>query len=382
MAIHVQNDFHGANACAIEPLVRGDTDVVRFAAAPHGGTEALWFHLRLVECSSRPLELVLTNVDTLLGNQLEWANVRPVIRHANGAWERAAAPLVRELADGRHHAVWRLRPLYDSLEFAFCYPYSLGEMEVTRAAGNGYWSLDEIGVTAAGRRLPRLTNGYGRPGDRTPGVYLLARQHAGETPGSWVLDGLLRSAVDTVDPDSLRLWIVPLANLDGVLDGDYGKDPFPHDLNRAWTTPPMRHEVLVMGGDMQRWSARCRPSLAVDLHAPGATEADGAYFFLPRAEAPEDQLAACRRATDAVIAALPPELVHQEPVRQPGYPSRWDANGTVGNYVWERLGVPALSMETPYASSRGHLLTRSEYRRLGAALLQGICALIGKGQAP
>ena len=33
-------------------------------------------------------------------------------------------------------------------------------------------------------------------------------------------------------------------------------------------------------------------------------------------------------------------------------------------------------METPYSSSRGLVLTRAEYRRLGAALLDGIRAYL------
>ena len=42
--------------------------------------------------------------------------------------------------------------------------------------------------------------------------------------------------------------------LDDVLSGAYGKDPFPHDLNRAWGDPPMRHETLVMRHDIRRWA--------------------------------------------------------------------------------------------------------------------------------
>ena len=95
-------------------------------------------------------------------------------------------------------------------------------------------------------------------------------------PGSWVLDGLLRHAAQALDPSQLLIWVTPFAHLDGIVQGDYGKDPFPWDLNRAWTTPPMRHEVRVMQSDMTRWSQRCQPALVLDLHAPSPGEADGA----------------------------------------------------------------------------------------------------------
>jgi len=372
MSIHVQIDFPGGNACAVETLTQGTTDLIRFAAHPHGGTEALWFFFRVVECAERPVALELTNLDSLLANPSEWDQVRPVVRHAGGPWERIAPPEVDLLPDGRHRAIWTIEPEYDSFEFAFCFPYSLGDLEVTRATFGDYWKLDPIGVTAKGRRLPRISNGYGAEESNIPGLYLLARQHAAETPGSWVLDGLLRRAAETVDPTELIIWTVPLANLDGVLDGDYGKDPFPYDLNRAWTVPPMRHEVLVLQRDIDRWAQRCRPALVVDLHAPSGTESDGAYFFLPRATQSAESIDATRRAVEAILPALPKGLIRPEPIIQPSYPSRWGDDGTVGAYVWEHLTIPSLSMETPYASSRGTLFTREEYRRLGSRLLNGI----------
>ena len=252
----------------------------------------------------------------------------------------------------------------------------IGDLEVTRASGRDYWQLDTIGVTAGGRLLPRVSNSYGVAEDSAPGVYLIARQHAGETPGSWVLDGLLRRAVEAVNANDLIIWAVPFANMDGVVDGDYGKDPFPHDLNRAWTTPPMRHEVTVIRGDMARWSRRCRPALVVDLHAPGPTETDGAYFFLPRASRSAESIEATRKAAAAVLPSLPGELVSQTPSRQPDYPSRWSEEGVLNVHVWDTFNIPCISMETPYSSSRDTLFTRDQYRRLGSGLLDGICAYL------
>ena len=376
MALHVQTDFPGGNACAVETLVADRIDIVRFAADPHSGTEALWFFFRVVECSERPVELVLTNVDSCLGDGSQWHTVRPVLRHAGGPWERMPAAELRHLDDGRHHAVWRVDPDYDSFEFALCYPYMIGDLEVTRATGRDYWRLDTIGVTASGRLLPRMSNSYGVSENSTPGVYLIARQHAGETPGSWVLDGLLRRAAEVASANDLIIWAVPFANLDGVVDGDYGKDPFPHDLNRAWTIPPMRHEVAVIQGDMTRWSRRCRPALVVDLHAPGPTETDGAYFFLPRASQSEESIEAIRKVAAAVLPSLPGGLVSQTPIRQPDYPSRWSEEGVLNVHVWDAFNIPCISMETPYSSSRDILFTRDQYRRLGAGLLDGICSYL------
>ena len=372
MSLHVQTDFPGGNACAIDVRQTADRDIVYFAADPGGGTEALWFYFRVVECSERPVELVLSNLDTCLGGgSANWENVRPVVRQAGSTWERLPNAEIDTLADGRRQAAWTITPRYDSFECALCFPYGLSDLEMTRAACGDYWGLDLIGVTSGGQPLPRLSN---TAKAEAPGLYLVARQHSGETPGSWVLDGLLRHAAASLDPADLLIWAVPLADLDGIVAGAYGKDPFPWDLNRAWTTPPMRHETRVISSDLARWARQATPALGVDFHAPGPTEAEGAYFFLPREERPEASRAAAQIAVDAIAPALPKALLHAQPTRQVAYPSRWDATATLDAHIWDHFEIPCLALETPYTSSHNTLLTREQYRRLGAALLDGICA--------
>lgn len=372
MALAVESAFPGGNACAVEIVSSGDRHVVRFAADPHGGTEALWFYFRVEGCDGRQVELVLSNADSCLGAGSQWDATRPVFRQAGGDWERIGRTELRALPDGRHEPAWVVQPTGASFEFAFCYPYGPDDLADTLAVRQGYWREDCIGVSSRGRPLIRLSNSYGGPDASLPGVYLFARQHSGETPGSWVVDGLLRAAAQTLDPTELTVWVVPFANLDGVLDGDYGKDPFPHDLNRAWVIPPMRHEVLVYQRDMRRWATRCRPVLVMDSHAPGATEADGAYFHLPRQSRPPASIAAARVLAETVLAHLPPELTRQQPLKSADYPSRWADNGTVGAFAWDTFGIPCLSMETPYALSRDVVLTRERYRELGTSVLEGI----------
>ena len=108
-----------------------------------------------------------------------------------------------------------------------------------------FWRVDTIGVSQGGRPLLRLSNDYGRPKGERPGVFLMARQHSGEVSGAWVLDGVLRRFAELGEAAPL-VWAIPLANIDSVEQGDYGKDNFPYDMNRAWGKLPMRHETLVL----------------------------------------------------------------------------------------------------------------------------------------
>jgi hypothetical protein len=256
---------------------------------------------------------------------------------------------------------------------AYCYPYGLPDVETLVRETGGYWHVDSIGVSQGGRSLLRLSNDCGQVDDRRPGLYLLARQHAGETPGSWVLDGFMRHVADLGDAGPM-VWAVPLTNVDGVVGGDYGKDNFPYDLNRAWGRPPMRHEVLVLQADMRRWAERCRPALVLDMHAPGACETSGIYCYLPD---PTEHSAFHQEAlvwSTAIRSALTSQYAAESFERVARYASRWETPRCTG-YCWSRYSVCGLSIETPYAMVGEVVLTCERYREAGARIA---AAVIGR----
>jgi hypothetical protein len=162
-----------------------------------------------------------------------------------------------------------------------------------------------------------------------------------------------------------------LTNIDGVENGDYGKDNFPYDLNRAWGRPPMRHEVLVMQADMQRWTQRCRPTLAIDFHAPGACETSGIYAYVPDPERDQAHSQAVLPWAEAVEAALASTYAAASFSRVAHYPSRWETP-RLTTYSWYDLGVPAITFETPYALIGEHVMTREDYGDAGRRIAAGV----------
>jgi hypothetical protein len=215
-----------------------------------------------------------------------------------------------------------------------------------------------------------LSNGYGEVGGDRPGLYLVARQHSGETPGSWVLDGFLRH-VASLGHGAPLVWAVPLANADGVEGGDYGKDNFPYDLNRAWGQPAMRHEVLVYKRDTQRWRARCRPVLALDFHAPGACETGGIYCYVPSPSEYAELYQEILGWTAALKSALGSEYAADTFERVADYPSRWKTPN-FSRHFWAQGGLCSFGIETPYAMVGDLVLTRARYREAGARIARGV----------
>jgi predicted deacylase len=202
----------------------------------------------------------------------------------------------------------------------------------------------------------------------------MARQHAGETSGSWVLDGFLRAAAK--DGDGPLIWAVPLADIDGVSEGRYGKDQFPRDFNRAWplNCQPFRHETLCLSRDINHWRTRCRPVLALDFHSPGGTQTDGVYAYVPKPErflAMHEQAVAWGRAfAEALGSYAAPDFC-----KLARYMSRWEAP-SFPLYAAGALSIPALTIETPYAMAGDQVLTRDDYRAIGRRMYNVVAARI------
>lgn len=373
MSWRVEDDVPFGNVCDVACReVDGAWEVV-FAAAPHGGPETLWFCFRLQRHGlpdGRPLKLVLQHPDTMLGCGRP-AGMRPVVRTATVDWVRQGEPEVRALPDGREVWVWTLTPNDDWLDVALCYPYGPDEVAALTARCGGVWAADTIGVSHASRPIVRLANDYGSEGGTRPGIYCVARQHSGEVSGSWALDGFLARMAELGDAAPL-IWAVPLSNIDGVMQGDYGKDNYPYDLNRAWE-PLMRHETLVIARDILRWRQRCQPAIILDWHSPGGTESDGIFVFGPNPETVPDVAKAAEPWLEALEECLGP-LASSRFSRVVTYRSRWETL-TLCRWARERLELLSLTFEVSYAMSRDGVLTRESYQRAGRQLADATARL-------
>jgi hypothetical protein len=360
------------NACDVSVVEEADVTVVSFAPDPHGGPEVLWFCFRLTREGGRKgpagkVKLVLKNMANILGGS-DASAMRPVVAGPDGQWRRLDAGRARELPDGRVNVEWTIDEPSDFVDLAYCYPYGMPEVDALVAETGGFYRADTIGVSQAARRIVRLSNAPGEPESDRAGLYMVARQHSGEVSGSWVLDGFLRHLASLGEKAPL-VWSVPLTNIDGVEGGDYGKDNFPYDLNRAWGTPAMRHETLLIQRDMRRWKARCRPVLALDFHSPGACETDGIYGYLVKNEVDFEHFRASKKWAVIFAEALGPDYAAANFSRVARYASRWETPG-FSTFCARDLDVCGLTLETPYALSAGGkvVLTRERYCEAGARL--------------
>ena len=160
----------------------------------------------------------------------------------------------------------------DSLYVARLQPYRLSELEALKAeiAGHPRVEITEIGRTVEGRPLEIL-----RVGDPAAPHHALlrARSHPWEPGGNWVVEGLIRRLLQ---PDADRLlqryclWVMPMANKDGVARGRTRFNLLGKDLNRQWDRPA-DPQLAPENHALESWlekaiAAGHRPGLAVDFH--------------------------------------------------------------------------------------------------------------------
>jgi len=259
-----------------------------------------------------------------------WASLK-----GEGGWARLKCDVGYKERDGNVADLWwewHFSPL-DEFEFAFCYPYTCAETTavfdavIQRCANAPEKGDDSILVhrellcrSAEGRRVDciTITDAFGAtdtdedcldefledapskdwvygsgPGwlfpdvvakreqrpkvfKGKPEVLVSARVHPGETPASFVLDGLLEMLLRPSDPRSKllrRMFVfrfVPQLNPDGVVRGHYRHDSFGVNLNRVyWPKPDARKHPPQAALMVLARAAAKRNGLALflDLHA-------------------------------------------------------------------------------------------------------------------
>ena len=167
-----------------------------------------------------------------------------------------------------------------SLYVALVEPYRLSDLDklLTSIRNHPRVGITPIGKTVDGRELEIV-----RVGDpQTPHhVFLRARAHPWETGGNWVVEGLIRRLLQN-DADVEKylkrycVWIMPMANKDGVARGRTRFNMRGVDLNRDWDKPADA-QIAPENIALEKWlegmiASGRRPQLALDLHNSFASE--------------------------------------------------------------------------------------------------------------
>eukprot|EP01138_Halocafeteria_seosinensis_P005440 gb/GECG01005561.1/.p1 GENE.gb/GECG01005561.1/~~gb/GECG01005561.1/.p1 ORF type:complete len:823 (+),score=76.98 gb/GECG01005561.1/:1-2469(+) len=129
-----------------------------------------------------------------------------------------------------------------------------------------------------------------------PVVFISSRVHPGETPASFVLNGILRFLLNETNEAAKMLRqafvfkIIPMLNPDGVATGHYRADCYGENLNRLYLSPDPNQAPSIYAAKciLEETRKQERLFLYLDLHAHASKR--GCFFYGNHLSDPVDQL--------------------------------------------------------------------------------------------
>ncbi|MBE0534565.1 MAG: peptidase M14 [Phycisphaerae bacterium] len=159
------------------------------------------------------------------------------------------------------------------VRFSFAIPYQLadfGRFAATHTPAD-HFRLFTLCESPKGRPVPAARIGK-LTGDPKHRILFTARHHACESLASYALEGVIDTVLSDTDHgrwfrDKVEILAIPFVDLDGVEDGDQGKNRKPRDHNRDYLGDSIYPEVRAIRDLVPNWSDG-KLRAAIDLHCP------------------------------------------------------------------------------------------------------------------
>ena len=363
------------DAGAISVIDSADSQNIRLALrGDNAASFSQWFYFRLQGAAYQPCRIRIENAGQSSYPE-GWEDYQATASYDRSNWFRVPTRYEEGVLTIEH------TPLAGSVYYAYFEPYSheqhlnlLGD-----AQGSGLCQIDDLGSTAQGRDINLLTIGHQAASDLK--IWIIARQHPGESMAEWFAEGLLSRLLDHQDPtarallDCATFYIVPNMNPDGAALGNQRTNAAGTDLNREWQNPsPERSpEVYAVRQKMHETGV----DLFLDIHGEEALP----YVFAAGCEGNpsyDARLAALEAAFKTALRQASPDFQdeHGYPKTAPG-----QANLAIAkSYVGETFGCLSYTLEMPFKDNIN--LPDDDFGwngqrslRLGEAILSAILAV-------
>ncbi|MEC4723274.1 M14-type cytosolic carboxypeptidase [Noviherbaspirillum sp. CPCC 100848] len=260
MPIKISHQF---DAGAIEVIRAEQPDAIELNLRKDSHAEVLqWFYFRLQGARGQACTMRLLNASqaAFAGG---WQSYQAVASYDRENWFRVPTSYDGKVLTIRH------APERDSIYYAYFEPYSwerhlrlLGRVE----AEPGTRVLD-IGSTVDGRDMNVAV--IGNP-DARKKIWVIARQHPGETMAEWFVEGMLDALLDRHNPHARHLlqkavfYVVPNMNPDGSVRGNLRTNAAGANLNREWMQPSPERSPEVLAVRNMMHEVGC--DLFLDVH--------------------------------------------------------------------------------------------------------------------
>jgi len=372
--MRIRDDFEGSN---IKEAIIFSRNHIGIKAREDGSPNPLWFYFMLDELNP-PCELIidLLNAFDCLGPATSWPEVHPVYSEDDGeTWDRISDTSYLETL-----GIFRFKYCFHAKKvlIAYCYPYTSQNLEFLLRRLSQFTEINRTVITKTSEQntLEAIYIGNSS-GEAKLGVLIKAREHTGETPGSYVLDGFLEwicSEEASRIRDTISLLAIPFVDLDGVKNGYYGKNRPPIDFSRDWESK-IRPEVRAITEVVDVWASSLSRWVSISLHSPH--HGDVSYFVIPPEEVVgKDIFLETLELIKTISENLPSEIGFSPEKDIRIFPRTWLSGiqkGTPsGFYFSKTYRIPSFTFEISYHKCRSGIYTSIPlYKRLGYALAIG-----------
>ncbi|WP_084616273.1 M14-type cytosolic carboxypeptidase [Marinomonas sp. S3726] len=259
--IKVSSAFDGGNISLIEA---NEPDNIRVNIPKDTNSNFLqWFYFRLQGVMDENCTIRFENAHEAAYAD-GWYDYQAVASYDREYWFRVPT----EYKDGK--LTIQHTPEKDSVYYAYFAPYSYERHldMLAWSSSNDDCINHDLGTTAEGRDISLLE--IGRNQASAKNIWIIGRQHPGETMAQWFIEGLLERLFDESHPISrallnqCRFYIVPNMNPDGGVHGNLRVNSKGVNLNREWMQPSeeLSPEVLAVQTKM----AEVGVDLFLDIH--------------------------------------------------------------------------------------------------------------------
>jgi len=195
-----------------------------------------WFHFRAIDVLGEACKFEILNAGESTFPD-GWENYEACASYDRKEWFRVPTTFKNGVLTIDY------KPIHNSIYFAYFTPYSYERHQdlVHDAQLSPLCSLEVIGQTVEGRDMDMLV--IGEPAEDKKSVWVIGRQHPGESMTEWFIEGMLGRLLDEDDSVSRKLleqacfYVIPNMNPDGAIAGNLRANAAGANLNRAWLEP-------------------------------------------------------------------------------------------------------------------------------------------------
>jgi len=361
--VSILTDFPGGNL----RVISNDGTTVEVAPDLRGGRD--WFYWCFEATASKPGTVTFRFPEKVAGFHRGAVGFQgPAVSKDSGqTWRWRGSNSDFSSAD---EFSWDFTAGEPTMRFAVTIPYTRSDFTrfVEQHRDNPHLLVKVLTRTRLDRDVPLLQVGH--PGDGRRAMLITCRHHACETIASFLLEGILATAIsDSDEGRAFRkkyvLYAVPLVDIDGVEAGDQGKNRPPHDHNRDYGEASIYRSVQaikVLGVENNirfLLDLHC-PTLVMDIHQR--------FYFAGPGDMPLRNEAVVKQFASLIKSELPGGAPHG-PVLQLKSGDK-NRHKHCSGYFSKLPGMlMAVTLETPFAPGKTKM-SPDAVRNYGAALLR------------